>query len=157
VKGKNAVSQSVQKEHLNGANHQNGTSGFVLPGVFGALAEQGVARAQEGCLKIKHASEQMAEALRETCSANAGSASSYGLKLIEISNVNTSVAMDFFVQLLGSKSPQDVLSASAAQARKVFETTSTQNRELWELGQKLAAEAGEPVRKHVAKVFHQAS
>ena len=134
----------------------NGTNGFALP-VFGALAERGLARAKEGCEKIKIASEQMTEALSETYSANAGSATSYGLKVIEISNANTAAAMDFFVHLLGSKSVTDVINLSAEQARKTFVATSAQNRELWELAQKLATEASEPVRKRVASVFQKAS
>ena len=129
----------------------------ALPGVFGALREQGVARAQEGLEKIKAASEQMTEALRETYSANAESATSYGLKVIEISNANTAAAMDFFAQLLGSKSATDAFALSAAQARKTFDATSAQNKELWDLAQKLATEAGEPVRKHVGKIFQKAS
>ena len=49
----------------------------------------------------------------------------------------------------------DILSLSATQARKTFEAASAQNKELWELGQKLAAETGEPIKKHVAKALHQ--
>jgi phasin len=153
--GNSAVSESQVK--VNETTGPNGTNGFMLPGVFGALREQGVVRAQEGCEKIKAASEQMTEALRESYSANAESATSYGLKVIEISNANTAAAMDFFAQLLGSKSPTDAFALSAAQARKTFDATSAQNKELWELAQKLAAEAGEPVRKNVAKIFQKAS
>jgi phasin len=141
----------------------NATNGFALPlygfpkmaGLFGELAEQGAARAQEGCEKVKAASGEMAEALRETCSSNARSAGDYGLKVIEISNTNTASAIDFFANLLGSKSVTDVFSLSAAQARKTFEAASAQNKELWELGQKLAAETGEPIKKHLAKALHQ--
>ena len=144
----------------------NGTNGFAmplfgipsigLPGVFGKLAEQGVARAQEGCEKIKAASEEMTEALRETYSSNARSATDYGLKVIEISNANTASALDFFVHLFGSKSPTDVVALSAAQARKAFDTASEQNKELWALTQKLATETGEPIRKHFGNVLHRA-
>jgi phasin len=155
VKGIVPVSESAVK--ANGTTDLNGTNGFALPGVFGALAEQGIARAQAGCEKIKVASEQMGEALRETYSANAGGATSYGLKVIEISNANTAAAMDFFVHLMGSKSRTDIVTLSAEQARKTFDATSAQNRELWELARKLATEAGEPVRKHVAGVFRKAS
>ena len=124
--------------------------------MFGAVAEQGIARAQAGCEKIKAASEQISESLRETYSASAESATSYGLKVIEISNANTAAAMDFLVHLLGSKSVTDVITLSADQARKTFDATSAQNRELWDLAQKLASEASEPVRKHVAGVFQKA-
>jgi len=119
----------------------NGTNGFAVPLfgfpriVFGELAEQGVARAQEGCEKIKAASGEMTEALRETYSSNAKSATDYGLRVIEISNANTASAIDFFAHLLGSKSVTDAFTLSAAQARKAFDTASAQNRDLWELAQ----------------------
>jgi phasin len=128
---------------------------IALPGMFDELAKQGVARAQEGCEKVKAASDEMAEALRETYSSNARSATDYGLKVIEISNANTACAIDFFAHLLGSKSVTDIFTLSAAQARKAFDTTSAQNKDLWELAQKLATETGEPIRKHVVKVLHQ--
>ena len=141
----------------------NGTNGFAVPLfgfpriVFGELAEQGVARAQEGCEKIKAASWEMTEALRETYSSNARSATDYGLRVIDISNANTASAIDFFAHLLSGKSVMDAFTLSAAQARKAFDTASAQNKELWELAQKLATETGEPMRKHVAKVLHQAN
>ena len=157
-KGDGAVSESEVKAGL------NGTNGFAMPlfgfprvALFGELSEQGVARAQQGCEKIKAASEQMAEALRETYSSNARGATDYGLKVIETSNANTASAIDFFAHLLGGKSVTDVFTLSAAQAHKAFDTASAQNKELWELAQKLATETGEPIRKHVAKVLHQAN
>jgi phasin len=157
-KGDSAVSEAEVKAGL------NGTNGFAMPltglpialsGVFGELSAQGIARAQEGCEKIKAASEQMAEALRETYSSNTRSATDYGLKVIEVSNANTASAIDFFAHLLGSKSVTDAFTLSAAQARKAFDTASAQNSDLWELAQKLATETGEPIRKHVAKVLQQ--
>lgn len=140
----------------------NGTNGFAMPlfgspGIvlFGGLSEQGVGRAQQGCEKVKAASEEMAVALRESYSSSARSATDYELRLIEISNANTASAIDFFALLLGSKSVTDVFTLSAAQARKAFDTTSAQNKDLWELAQKLATETGEPIRKRVVKVLHQ--
>ena len=145
----------------------NGTNVLGMPwldfskiashGVVGEFAEQGLARARENCEKIKAASEEMAEALRESYSTNARSATDYGLKVFEISNANAASALDFFVHLFGSKSATDVLGLSAAQARKSFETASDQNRELWALAQKLATETGEPIRKHFTKALHHAA
>ncbi len=99
-------------------------------------------RAQQGCEKIKAASEEMAVALRETYSSKTRSATDYGLKVIEISNANATSAIDFFAHLLGSKSLADVFTLSAMQARKAFDTASAQNKDLWEL-----AETGEPIRR----------
>ncbi|XIA64726.1 phasin family protein [Bradyrhizobium sp. TZ2] len=99
----------------------------------------------------------MTEALREIYSSNASSATDYGLKVFEISNANTASAIDFFVHLLDSKSATDVVSLSVEQARKAFDTATDQNRELSALAQKLATEAGEPIKKHFAKVLQQAN
>ena len=98
----------------------------------------------------------MTEALRETYSNNARSATDYGLKVFEISNANAASALDFLIHLCGSKSASDVFTLSAAQTRKAFDTASDQNKELWALTQKLASETGEPIRKHFSKVLHQA-
>ncbi|OCK55570.1 hypothetical protein LMTR3_10695 [Bradyrhizobium sp. LMTR 3] len=131
-------------------------SKIAAPGAVSELTERGFARAREGCEKIKAASEEMTEALRESYSSNARSATDYGLKLFEISNANAASTLDFFIHLYGSKSATDALTLSAAQARKAFYTASDQNRELWVLAQKLATETGEPIRKHFTKVLHQA-
>ena len=153
------MSEGEMKAGLNGTNGLKiplfGLPTIALPGVFGELSEQGVARVKEGCEKIKAASEEMTEALRETYSSNARSTTDYGLKVIEISNANTTAAIDFLSQLLGSKSVTDVFTLSTTQAQKAFDTASAQNKDLWELAQKLATETGEPIRKRVAKVLHQ--
>ena len=128
-------------------------SKIALPGISGD--EQVLSRAREGFEKIKAASEEMTEALRETYSSNARCTTDYGLKVFEISNANAASALDFFVHLFGSKSATDVYTLSAAQARQAFDTASDQNKELWALAQKLATETGEPIRKHFTRVLHQ--
>jgi phasin len=145
-------------------NGTNGTNVFGMPLLeFSKIAlpgigsnEQVLARAREGFEKVKAASEEMTEALRETYSSNARSATDYGLKVFEISNANAASAFDFFIHLCGSKSATDVFTLSAAQTRKAVDTASHQNRELWALAQKLATETGEPIRKHLSKAIHQA-
>lgn len=144
---------SGTKSGLNGFEPWFAFPKFALPGVFRELAEQGVARTQDGCEKIKVASEKMAEVVRDSYSTSAKGATDYGLKVIEISNANSASAIDFFADLLRSKSMTDVVSLSAAQARKTFHAASNQNKELWGIAQKLATETGEPIRKHIAEVL----
>jgi phasin len=153
--GDDAVSESEVKVEL------NGTNGMPLLGfsntAFGEFAGQGLARAQEGCEKLRAVSVELAEALRETYSSNAKSATDYGLKVLDISKDNTASAIEFLAHLLASKTVTDVLTLSATHARKTFDTTSAQNKELWGLAQKAAQETSEPIRKHVAKAFNLAS
>lgn len=154
------MNESEVKAGMNGTNGLGmplfGFGKIALHGVVGELAEQGVARAQQRCEKIKIASEEMTEALRETYSSNARGATNYGLKVFEIGNANTASAIDFFSHLLGSRSVMDVVTLTAEQARKAVDTASAQNKELWGLAEKLATETGEPIKKHLAKVLHQA-
>jgi len=71
-------------------------SKMAMPGVFRGIAEHSVVRVKENCEKMKAASGEMADVLRETYSTNAKGASDYGIKVIEISNVNTTSAFAFY-------------------------------------------------------------
>jgi phasin len=126
---------------------------MAMPGVFRGIAEHSVVRVKENCEKMKAASGEMADVLRETYSTNAKGASDYGIKVIEISNVNTTSAFDFFTNLMGTKSLSEIMTLSAVQARKNFDVASAQNKELWDLAQKSAIETAEPIKKSVARVL----
>lgn len=130
---------------------------FALPGIFGGIAEQGVVRATETCEKLKAASGEIAEILREAYSKNAKGAADYGTKVIEMSGVNTSSAFDFLTQLMGTKSLSEAIQLSATQSRKNFEITSAQNKELWELAQKLATDTAQPIKTSFARVMQNAA
>ncbi len=120
---------------------------FAMPGIFGGIAEQGVVRVKESCEKMKAASGEIADILGEAYSTNTKGAADYGAKVIEISGVNTASAFDFFTNLMGTKSLSEIMQLSATQSRKNFEVASAQNKELWELVQKVAVETAEPIKK----------
>jgi phasin len=130
---------------------------FTMSGIFRGIAEQGAVRARDNCEKIKAASGEIADILRETYSTNARAAADYGVKVIEISGVNTSSAFDFLANLMGTKSLSEIIQLSATQSRKNFEATSAQNRELWELAQKVATETAEPIKKSFTRVLQKVS
>ena len=130
---------------------------FTVPGSFREIAEQGVVQARDNCEKMKTASEEIVGILREACSTNARGAADYGAKVIEISGANTSAAIDFFTDLMATKSLTDIMHLSATQSRKTFEAASAQNKELWELAQTIATEAAEPVKKSFTRVLQKAS
>jgi phasin len=129
---------------------------FAVPG-FGGIAEQGAVRAKETYERMKAASGQIADILRETYSTNAKGAADYGAKVIEISGVNTNSAFDFLTNLMETKSLSEVMKLSATQSRKNVEAVSAQNRELWEFAQKVATETAEPIKKSFARVLQKAS
>lgn len=88
---------------------------FAMPGLFNGFAEQGTARAKEGCGRMKTASGEIADILREACSTNAKGAADYGAKVIEISNANTNSAFDFMARLMDTRSMSDIVDLSATQ------------------------------------------
>ena len=126
---------------------------MAMPGVFFGIAEHSVVRVKENCEKMKASSGEMVDVLRETYSTNAKGAADYGIKVIEISSVNTTSAFDFFANLMGTKSLSEIMTLSAVQARKNFDVASAQNKELWDLAQKAAIETAEPIKKSVARVL----
>ena len=130
---------------------------FAMPGIFRGIAEQSVVRAKENYEKMKAASEEMADILRETYSTNAKGAADYGVKVIEISGVNTNSAFDFLSNLIDTKSLSEITTLSAKQSRKNFEVVTAQNRELWELARKVATETAEPIKKSFTRILQKAS
>jgi len=126
---------------------------MAMPGVFGGIAEQSAVRARENCEKMKAASGEMADVLRETYSTNAKGATDYGIKVIEISGVNANSAFDYLTNLVGTKSLSEFIQLSVAQSRKNFEVASAQNKELWDLLQKAATETAEPIKQSVTRVL----
>ena len=130
---------------------------FTMPGIFRGIAEQGVVRAKDNYEKMKAASGEMTDILRETYSTNAKGAADYGVKFIEISGANTNSAFDFITKLMETKSLSEIMQLSATQSRKHFEATSAQNKELWELARKVATETAEPLKKGFTRVLQKAS
>src|ERR1700692_3336855 len=102
---------------------------MAMPGVFHGIAEQSVVRARETCEKMKAASGEMADVLRETYSTNAKGAADYGTKVIEISGVNTNSVFDFLTNLMNTKSLSEIVKLSAAQSRENFNVASAQNKD----------------------------
>src|SRR6266568_3028652 len=128
---------------------------MAMPGVLREVAQQGVLRVKENCEKMRVASGEMADVLRETCSTNAKGAADYGGKVIEISSVNTTLVLDFLTSLMDTASPSEIMKLSTAQARRNFDIASAQNKELWDLAQKVVSETAEPIKKSVARVLQK--
>jgi phasin len=130
---------------------------FAMPGLFGGMSEQSVVRAKENYEKMKAASGEMVDIVRETYSTNAKGVAEYGSKIIEISGANTTAAFDFFTSLMGTKSLSEMINLSTTQSRKNVEAVSAQNRELWELARKVATETAEPIKKSFTRVLQKTS
>lgn len=123
--------------------------------LFRGFAEQGAAQAKQNIEKMRATSEEFSDVLREACSTNVKGAADYGARVIEISKDNTSATLEFLSQLAETRSMLDIVQLSSARSRKAFEVASAQNRELWELAQKVATETSKPIKTSFNRVLHR--
>ena len=130
---------------------------FTTPGIINGITDQGMTRVKENYEKLRIASGEITDVLREAYSSNAKGAAEYATKVIEFSGANTSSAFDFLSHLMGTKSLSEILQLSITHSRKNIETTAAQNRELWEIARKAATETAEPIKKGFAGVLQKAS
>jgi phasin len=124
-----------------------------MPESMRAFAEQGLAQARDGYQKFKEAAESNNGAIEAACQSAAKGASDYTAKLMEIAKTNTDEAFGFASALLGSKSMTDAFALMNAHTQKQFGLLTAQSRDLVELGQKMAADAAEPIKAGAAKAF----
>lgn len=142
-------------ENANGAKPRFDLPLFNFQELFRGFAGQGAAQAKQNIEKMKAASEEISDVLREACSMNAKGAADYGARVIEISKDNTSATLEFLSQLAETRSLLDIVQLSTTRSRKAFEVASAQNRELWELAQKVAIETTEPIKTRFNRVLHK--
>ena len=114
-------------------------------------------RAREGIEQVKSAASAINDALRDAYSNNARCAAEYAAKAIEFSGANTEATLDFLAQLVSVKSPSEAVQLAISHGRKSFEATTSQNRELWELARKVAAETAAPLKKGFASTLPKAA
>jgi phasin len=128
-----------------------------MPEAFREMSEQGLSHAKETYAKAKVASEGAADLLQNTYATVAKGATDYNLKLIEIARTNTRAVFDYAHELLGVKSPAELIELSMAQMRKQFDIVSAQNKELCALAQKVTTEAAKPIKTGMSKAFNKAN
>ncbi len=124
-----------------------------VPAAFRELAEKSVTQAKDNWEKMKAASEEASELIEDSYATASKGASTYGLKLIEVSRANTNAAFDFAAQLLTVKSLAEAVELSTAHMRKQFDTMGAQSKELTTLAQKVTTETVEPIKESVTSAF----
>ncbi len=125
---------------------------FPIPGIFRGLAEQSVGRVKENCEKMKVASGEIADNLRDAYASNAKGAADYGAKVIEISNINTQSAFDFLTSLMATKSLSGHHeSFGHAEPKEPRSRLRTKQRALGARPE-TATETAEPIKKSFTRV-----
>ena len=125
-------------------------SKFEVPPAFREYADQ----AKRGHEKLKAAVEESAELLESTYTTVTKGASDYGMKVIEITRINTNTAFDFAEKLLAAKTPAEVVTLANSHASKQLETLRAQTGQLGGLAQKIANKVVGPLSTGMNKLFN---
>jgi phasin len=128
-----------------------------MPAAFREMAEKGVEQTMDTYAKAKVATEEAADLLENTYEAAVKRATDYNRRLFAIARTNTRAAFDSIQELLGAKSPSELIERSTAQMRKQFVLVSAQNKELCALAQEMATEAACTIRTGVSKAPNKAN
>lgn len=125
-------------------------SKLEVPPAFREYADQ----AKRGHEKLKAAVEESTELLESTYTTVTKGASDYGMKVIEITRINTNTAFDFAEKLLAAKTPAEVVTLANSHASKQLETLRAQTGQLGGLAQKIANKVVGPLSTGMNKVFN---
>ncbi len=125
-------------------------SKLEVPPPFREYADQ----AKRGHEKLKAAVEEATELLESTYTTVTKGASDYGMKVIEITRINTNTAFDFAEKLLAAKTPAEVVTLANSHASKQLETLRAQTGQLGGLAQKIANKVVGPLSTGMNKLFN---
>jgi len=136
------------------------THSFTIPATaFGilepvrAFVENGVAQARQNYDRLKDAAEGNNIAVEAVFGVTSKGISDYSAKMLGFFQVNTFAVFELAQQLASVKSFPQAAELWQAHARRQMETFTDQSRELAELSRKVAADAVEPFKDSVAKLF----
>jgi len=124
-----------------------------MPAALREFAEKGVAQAKDNYEKMKAVAEETTDLLEDTYSTATKGCAEFGLKVIETSRTNTNAAYDFFAELLGAKTPSDVIELTTKYSREQFEKLMAQSKDLSALAQKVCTDTAEPIKTGMTNAF----
>ena len=116
-------------------------------------AENGATQAKDTYEKATAATQDLPKHFQDASSKLAQGAQNYTGRLIELARTNTNAAFDYAQALLGVKSPAEFAALSTEYTKAQFAAFNEQAKELGVIAQKVCAEAAEPIKTGVGKVF----
>jgi phasin len=123
----------------------------AIPEGMRALAEKTVAQTREAYDRSKDAFDASLTTFERSFDAAGQGAAAFNRKLVDIARRNVETTFDLAQSLTGAKTLTDVMELQAAFWRKQFAVLSAQAEEVRALSTKVTADAGEPLKAHVAR------
>jgi len=127
------------------------------PKSAGASGINGSAQAKEGFEKMRAATAEATNLMKNSYSTAVQGAQDYQAKVMEFTNSNTEAAFEFAQKMSGVKSPSEFFELSTNHSREQFETLTEQAKELATLAQKVTLATVEPLKTGATKAFSQLS
>jgi phasin len=120
-------------------------------------AAKGMIEVQNSYGKLKEFAEAELGAIEEIYTKAAKGALEWNRLLIEAGRTNANAAFDYAAALVNAKSPTEVAELSARHGREGWAAMTEQVKAVGSLLQKLAGEAGEPIKAGVEKILKAAA
>lgn len=135
------------------AYNANALEGFdmAVPEAFRSAAEQVVTRSREAYEFTKDAMEDTVEMLEKSIDQAGQGAAAINRKVIDITQANLNSGFDLAKDIAGAKNVADIIQVQTAFARRQMEAFAQQAEEMRTLSAKVASDAAEPFKAHVAR------
>jgi phasin len=123
----------------------------AVPEGVRALAEKTVTQTREAYDRSKDAFDASLTTFERSFDAAGQGAAAFNRKIVDIARRNVETSFDLAHSLTGAKSLTDMMELQAAFWRKQFAVLTAQAEEVRVLSTKVTADAGEPLKAHLAK------
>jgi hypothetical protein len=107
--------------------------------------------------RFGRASEEAADVLRDSSWNTIKGLQDYNEKLLEIAQTNVDATFQLLRQVAVAKSASEFITVATEHARRQYEISSEQAKELTVLAQRLAIASAEPAKEHATKMFDKAA
>jgi phasin len=111
--------------------------------------EKGAAQIRETSDRLNASTEQTVKMIENCFASGVNALKDYNLKAFEFTQANLQATFDNAKQLVGAKSPAEMVELWSECASQQFETFAEQAKELAALGQRVATESAEPLSKRL--------
>lgn len=130
---------------------------FEIPTQMRDLVEKSASQAKEACERMKSATDEMADRLKESYATASRGANDYGLQLMEAGRAHATSAFDYAAKVVAAKSISELIELTTAHACEQLNVLTEQSKKLTSLAQKVANESAEPINEGIMKAFKRAA
>jgi phasin len=122
-----------------------------VPEAVRTMAEKTVTQTREAYDRSKDAFDASLTTFERSFDASGQGAAAFNRKIIDIARRNVDTSFDLAQSLTGAKTLADMVELQAAFWRKQFAVLTAQAEEVRALSTKVMADAGEPLKAHLAR------